>query len=258
MTVNTDKKSPTLGAIDKSFQVIETLKKMDGANLSELIDELGWSKSTVYSHLRTLQENEYIVYENNQYVLGFRFLELGEYVKDRKEIYTEIEPKIESLAEETGERVQFVTNEHGEAVYARIAEGEHSVSTGGKLGRRRTMLHATAAGKAILSCLSRETVEEIIDKKGLPERTTNTITDVEELFKELEEVRELGYALNNEEHITGLRAIAAPLEHPDEGVIGSISIAGPTHRIRSEKLNEEFPDLLLGIVNEIELNIRYG
>ena len=247
----------SIEAVNKSLRVVEALKDMDGARVTELADELGWAKSTVHSHLESLESNKYVVYEDGQYVLGFRFLDIGEYVKHRKSYYSLIQSKIDELAEETGERVQFMTNEHGDAVYVRIAVGDRAVSTGGYLGRRRTMLHATAAGKAILAHLPEDEVERIIDRKGLIRQTPNTITDRETLFQELEEVRERGYAFNRGEHIDNLHAVATPIDDPDDNVLGALSIAGPAHRMRGEWLEEELPDHILGVRNEIELDIAY-
>ncbi|WP_227378939.1 IclR family transcriptional regulator [Haladaptatus halobius] len=244
-------------AVNKAIQIIELLKERNGAGVTELASQLDWPKSTVHAHLQTLKENEYVVYENDEYVLGFRFLELGEYVKHRKDVYALIEPKIEQLAEETGERVQFVVNEHGDGVYIRIAEGEQAVSTGSSLGRRRTMLHATAAGKAILAFLPEEQVYDIIERTGLPELTPNTITEESELLDALEEVRERGYAFNHEEHIEGLQAVAAPVEDSGGDVIGAISVSGPAHRVKGERMTEDIPDKILGVRNEVELDIIY-
>lgn len=244
-------------AVNKTIRVLELLKEFDGARVSELADRLGWPKSTVHSHLATLERNEYITREGDLYVVGLKFLDFGEYVKTRKDVYSLIEPKIHDLAEKTGERVQFVVSEHSEAVYVRIATGDHAVSTGSRLGRRRSMLHATAAGKAILAFLPESEVWDVIDRKGLPKLTQNTITDEAVLFESLEEVRERGYAFNHEEHIDGLQAVAAPVVTPTDEVVGSISIAGPTHRMRGPSFTEEIPDMILGARNEIELDIAY-
>jgi len=244
-------------SVNKAFRIIEQLREIDGGGVSEIAENLGWAKSTVYSHLQTLERNEYVVKEGDRYVLGFRFVDLGEYVKHRKEVYSLVETKIESLAAETGERVQLVITEHGEGVYARIATGDRAVSTGSHLGRRRRMLHATAAGKTILATLPEFAVQRIIDQKGLPKLTQNTITNENELWSELDTVRNRNYAFNNEEHIIGLCAVAAPITIPEEDVYGAISIAGPAYRMRGERLEEELPDLILGVKNEIELDLQY-
>jgi IclR family KDG regulon transcriptional repressor len=257
MEANDVDQQNTIKAVNRALRVIELLREMDGARVSEIADRLGWAKSTTHSHLQTLEQNEYITREGDEYVLGFRFVELGEYVNSRKEVYSLVEPKIAELADKTGERVQFIVHEHHNAVYARIAEGERSVSTGGRLGRRRTMLHASAAGKAILAKLPEKEMRSILNRTGLPQSTPNTITDEDELFEELEDIRDRGYAFNYEEHIKGLRAIATSVESPVGEVLGAISIAGPAHRMQGEWFNEELPDMILGVSNEIELNIAY-
>ena len=246
-----------VGAVRKTLRILELLKDFEGARVTQLANELDWPKSTVHSHLETLENAGYIVKEDETYQLGFRFLDLGEHVKYRNEVYGMVEPRIEALANSTGERVQFVISEHGDCVYARIAEGEHAVSTGSRLGRRRHMLHATAAGKSILAFTDREEVKRIIEEKGLPELAENTITDEDALFEELAEVRERGYAFNYEEHIEGLRAAAAPVQEPDGSVVGAISVSGPAHRMHGEQFTKELPENILGVCNEIELDIVY-
>ena len=244
-------------AVRKSLRLIELLQDLEEGRLSELASRLEWPKSTVHSHLETLENAGYVVKEDDTYHLGFRFVELGEDVKNRDEVYTLVEPRIDALADETGERVQFVIEEHGEGVYVRISEGQHAVSTGSRLGRRRNMLHATAAGKSILAFMDREDVVDIVELKGLPELTPNTITDREVLFDELGEIEERGYAFNYEEHIQGLHAVAAPVKRPTGNVVGSISVSGPAHRMNGELLTEELPNKILGVCNEVELDIVY-
>lgn len=246
-----------VGSVRKSLRIIELLKKLEGARVTELSEELGWPKSTVHSHLETLERAEYIVKEGDRYLLGFRFLDLGEHVKDRNPVYSMVEPRIEALANTTGERVQFVINEHGNCVYVGIAEGDHAVSTGSQLGRHRRVLHATAAGKSILAFMDEDEVRQIFEEKGLPELTPNTITNEEELFEELRETRDRGYSFNYEEHIEGLRAVAAPVKQPTGEVVGSISVSGPAHRMHGDPFTEELPDNILGVCNEIELDIVY-
>jgi DNA-binding IclR family transcriptional regulator len=247
----------TINAVDRCLQVIELLKEQDGAGITEIATELDWAKSTVHSHLKTLEVNEYVTRQGNQYVLGFPFLELGEYVNTREPAFAAVEPKVEELAEQTGKRVQFIKNEHGYAVYVRIAKGQHAVSTGSRHGRRRPMLHASAAGKAILAFLPQCEVEAIIDRRGLREFTPNTVTDPEKLFDELSTVRDRGFAFNREEHISGLRAVAAPVRNGGR-VVGSLSVAGAARRMQGDYFEEELPELLLGVVNEVELDLEYS
>lgn len=256
--MNQTNDSETIEAVDRSMTVLETIKELEGVGVTELATELGWAKSTVHTHLKTLVENEFLIRDGDRYDLSHRFLDFGEYARHRHPVYSVVEPKLDDLANETEQRVQFLTEEHGYAVYVRIAEGKHSVSTGATLGRRRKMLHATAAGKAILAYLPREQVEAIFDKRGLHRYTEKTTTDRDKMFEQFETVRERGFAINREEHIKGLSAIAAPVRAPDGNVLGAISIADGAHRMQGRWLEGDLPELLLGVINEIELDIAYS
>ncbi|WP_197409784.1 IclR family transcriptional regulator, partial [Haloferax profundi] len=115
----------------------------------------------------------------------------------------------------------------------------------------------TASGKAILAFLPEERVLEIIDERGLEPRTENTITEREELFEELSQIRDQGYANAIEESVKGMRAVAAPIMLEDS-VAGSISLAGPANRFVGERFEDEVPKLIKGVANEIELKLTYS
>jgi DNA-binding IclR family transcriptional regulator len=160
------------------------------------------------------------------------------------------------LAEKTDERALFMTEEHGRAVYLYRGVGNHAVRTNSRIGTYRH-LHTIAGGKAMLAHMADPRIEAILNRWGLPRQTENTITEREELFDRLAEIRERGVAFNDEETIEGLRAVAVPILGPDDTVYGALSVSGPSHRIRGEWFEDEIPNLLLGTANELELNLEY-
>lgn len=241
---------------ETTFAIIQTIRDLEEARVTDIANELGLAKSTVHRHLSTLLDEEFLVKENGRYRLSFRFLSLGEHVRNRKPVYRMAKPRVELVAEETGERAQFTVAEHGYVVYIHVALGEHAVKTDSRLGKPVPM-NAVSAGKALLSELPEERVREIIDRRGLPSLTPNTITDEDELLEELERTRQRGYALNDEESTPGLRALSVPVKDADGTVLGALGVSGPTHRFKNERFREELPDLLLGVVNEFELDIQY-
>jgi len=255
MATHTDRR--TLATTRTSLAVVDRLKELDGARVTELAEEMDLAASTVHSHLATLEDAGYVVKDGDTYKLGLAFLNLGEYVRESHEYFSLAESKVEQLAEETGGRAHFIVEEHGRGIYIYTRSGKHAVETFSRDGRR-LYLHRTAAGKAILAYLSRQRVEEILDRHGLPRRTSNTITDREELFEELRAVRERdGIAFNTEEQVRGIRAAGAPVRDPNGVVIGALSVSGPTHRMKGDRLHEEVPDIVLGTANELELEIEY-
>lgn len=244
-------------SVERSMRIVETVMEMEGARVSELAAELDMAKSTVHGYLATLHGLGYLVKEGEVYQIGTRFLQFGEYSRTRKDEYGMAAQKVTELAEETEERSQFVIEERGRGVFLYRESGAHAVETGSGTGKRM-YLHSTSAGKAILAHLPDGTVDEILDRWGLPAVTPATITDEAELRDELADIRDRGFALNREENIEGLHAVGVPVQPQDGTVIGALSISGPTHRLKGDYLLEDLPDLLLGTANELELNIAYS
>lgn len=105
------------------------------------------------------------------------------------------EEKVQKLAAETNERAQFIVEENSRRYYTHTENGEDAVLADARTGKR-IYLHDSTAGKSILAQLPESRVRKIINSWGLPAYTEYTITDESELFEELEQIREQGYALN--------------------------------------------------------------
>ncbi|WP_148416631.1 IclR family transcriptional regulator [Haloferax sp. KTX1] len=247
----------TIGALGTSLEILEALKARESAGVTELATELGLPKSTVYSHLRTLREHEYVVQRGGKYCIGLKFLSLGEHTRDRMPLYEVAKPEVNGLAEQTGELANLLVEEHGEGVYLFRSKGERAVSLDTHAGMR-VKLHCTSLGKAILAYLSEKRVDEIIERWGLPAQTATTITSREALEEELAAVRERGYAYDKGERLSGLRCIAAPIKNPDGHAIGAVSVSGPTSRMKGERFESVVPEQVMSAANVIELNLTYS
>ncbi|MEY7851766.1 IclR family transcriptional regulator [Natrarchaeobius sp. A-rgal3] len=254
-----DPSAPTnpVSTVDTAFDILEFIYTSEGVTLGELSAELDLAKSTVHRHLHTLKHRQYVVCEDDRYYLSLKSLEFGKHVQTRKRGYRMARDKVEKLAEETGERAQFMVEEHGQAVYVHCETGSQAVQTDPGIGKR-VPIHAISAGKAILAELPDERVESILDRHGLPAITAHTKTDRESLFEELERIRERGYGVNYEENVEGLRALGTSIRDADGDVLGAISVSGPSHRMKGPLFEEELPNLLLGTANELELNIVHS
>ncbi|WP_224337695.1 IclR family transcriptional regulator [Haloprofundus halobius] len=240
-----------------TFRVAEALKHLEGAGVTELAAHLELPKSTVHYHLRTLMQAEFIVADGDEYRVGLRFLDFGEFVRDRVELLDATDPALRKLAEETEEIANLLVEEHGRGVYVARELGERAVQTSFHTGKR-VPLHQTSAGKALLAFTPRERVEEILDRHGLPSKTQNTITDRDELFEELEEIHERGYAYDDEEWHRGLRCVAAPIRDLNDRAVGAVSVAAPLSRTRGDRYRSDLPDAVLSTANVIELNMQYS
>lgn len=251
-----NKSTRTVQAVDTLFAILEFIKENEGAGVTELADELDMAKSSIHRYLVSLIENGYVVKENGQYYLGLRFLNLSTVARDRKAVNRITRPHVQELAEITGERAQFIVEEYGRGIYVHLETGDRAVETDTRTGKI-VNLTTTAAGKSMLAYYPHEKVKEIVDQHGFNRRTENTIRSIEKLTENLETIHERGYAINKEEHVKGLWGVAVPVKTAD-AVLGSLSVAGPTHRMKPQISNEQVPNQLLGFANEIELNIEYN
>lgn len=241
---------------EKTLRIIEALKERDETRLTDLADHLDMGASVVHNHLSTLEEHGYVLRDDDQYRLGLKFLELGGYTRNQEELYKVAEPEIERLAEETGELVNLMTEDRGLGVYLKRSKGTDAVDLDTYAGMR-VHLQTTALGKAILAYTPGERVDEIVEYHGLPRVTERTITDRDELDEALERVRERGYAHDDGERLQGLRCVAAPIKNDENLAIGAISISAPANRLKNHQFEEEFPEMIQGAANVVELNLKY-
>jgi len=242
----------------KTFRILNALKQHNGATVTDLTDELGLPQSSVHNYLRTLKNDEYIVQDSHgQYHIGLRFLDLGGYARKRQSIYEVTKPEIQKLADKTGELANLLTEEHGRGIYLNRQSGEQAVKVDSYTGQR-VYLHNTALGKAILAHLPRERTDAILDTHGMPATTDKTITDRDQLYEELETIREDGVAFDDQERISGLRCVAVPIIGQNDSVKGAISLSGPLSRIGTDRFRTEFPKRLKDTVNIVELNVTYS
>ena len=250
-----EQSSRTVQSVQTTIDIVKHLREVGEAGVTDLAAALDHSKGTTHSHLATLLENEYVVRNGDRYGLSLKLLDFGEYVKSQLEIYDVVAEELDDLAAETGEVAQFATGEHGRAVYLYKAHGDQAVNTASSVGRRE-YIHCISLGKAILAQFPEERVDGIVGRHGLPAKTSNTITDRDELAAELQEIRERGYAVDDEEMIEGIRCVAAPITN--DGVVGAISISGPSSRMAGERFEETLPSKLLRSANVIEINAKFS
>ncbi|MDR9381374.1 MAG: IclR family transcriptional regulator [Natronomonas sp.] len=249
-------KNRMVDAVVISSNIIWTLQEQNGAGVTELANRLGHSKSTVHNHLQTLENQRLVVKDDSQYRLSLRFLDVASHVKNQLPNYDIIREEVDSLAEETGEVAQFGIEEHGRVSYLYKSSGSRGVETASSVGTQQT-IHSTSLGKSIMAHMPKERVHEILDRRGMAARTDHTITDRDELFHKLAEIRERGYAIDDQENVEGLCCIAAPVKS-DHGDLGAVSVSWPSSRFGADAFIDELPAKIMRAANVIELNSKFG
>lgn len=232
-----------------SLRVLDVIKRREGARMSEIASELDLANSTVHAHLTTLRNHELVVKEGNVFHLGIKLFHFGEQARHRKPEYEIVRRHAHELSNRLSEEVAFAITEHGRSVII-FDENNDPAKQGFQVGRYFHM-HNSASGKAMLAEWSRERVDEVLDRWGLPQETENTIQSRTELYEELARTRERGYALNDQEALEGLMAIGMAITNPGGSVLGSLDVSGPPYRLSEERIVPELRETVTEIEHEI-------
>ena len=230
--------------LERSLDILEVLAHTEEPlGVTEIGNRISLHKSTVHRILQTLCYRGYVEKEkdNERYKLGIKIVELGIRFFNDLEIRKVAGPVLEDLAKSLDEVVHLVLHDDGEVVYIDKRESSHVVSMRSKVGRRAPM-HCTAVGKALLSTMSDGEVLHILDSKGMPRYTPNTITEAEALMTDLNGIRESKISVEREENEIGIICLGTPVFDYSGRAIGAISVSGPAARMREkgiERIGEE-------------------
>ena len=240
MKKNKNKPGQLVKSLDRALDILERIIEHDKPlGITEISQGTDLHKSTVYRLVDTLCYRGYLSQdpETGKYKIGMKFFELGSRVINNLDLRTQAKPYLNELEDKTGETVHLGVLEDTEMIYIDKVESRKTIRMESHVGKR-VHTHNTALGKVTLAHLSREEVDRIIDKAGLPEYTENTITKEEELKTELEKVYDQGFALDDEESEKGIRCIAGPIFDHDGELIAAFSISGPANRMTKDKIEQ--------------------
>lgn len=249
-----DTSGRTAATTRTSFRVIEALKRLDSAGVTELAEELGLAKSTVHKHLNTLRQLDYVV-KDDTYRLSVRFLSLGINARSRVRLNDVIREPLEQLAEATEETASVLIPEHGYGVYLMCIVPEN-VETPPVHEGERVPLHATAGGKAFLAYTPDKQCKRILDHHGLPELTPATITDRTVFHEELQVVHDTRTAYDRGEHRDGWYCLASPITDANRDAVGAVTLSGPEERMDEKLTESDFPSLIGSTTDSIQNRLR--
>ncbi|MET7622058.1 IclR family transcriptional regulator [Streptomyces sp. NPDC005408] len=216
--------NPSSGnATEKVLAVLEALPGHE--RVTDIAAVTGLPKSTVHRILQTLVERQFALPTGSgNYIGGPRILSLAGQVMGRFNPAQHADAALRRLCRQTGCTVHFALLDADQAVYAAKLEGDKPYQMPSRIGRS-IRLHCTGIGKAILAELPPAGVEALLERSGMEARTPNTITELAVLQAELVQVRERGWAYDDEENEPGILCIAAAVHGHTGAVIGGISVA---------------------------------
>lgn len=206
-------------------------------SLAEISRAGALPKPTAHRLLSVLMEAG-MVRENASggYGLGPECLVLGSAFLDGLDLRREARGVLEALVERTGETCHLGIRDGDRVVYVEKVESPQLVRLRSSVGLIAP-LHTTALGKALLAYEEAEEVEALF-AAGVEKRTANSITDLDEFRRNLDLVRERGFAVDDVENEEGIRCVATPVFDHEGRVIASISVSGPEYRVPSDRLED--------------------
>lgn len=220
----------TVQSLAKGFQVLEAFTAQEPElTMAEVARRAGMDNATAFRFLNTLVEIGYIdrVPDSRKFRLALKVLDLGFNAIARSDLRTRARPILRSLVGEINEAASIGVLDGADVIYVeRIQAGLARLGVDIRIGSR-VPAYSTAIGHAILAWLSRPVQISILQSQPRRQLTATTQTDLDVLLARLEQVRQRGYAVSDQETVSGLYVLAAPILDTDGVPLAGLSIAAP-------------------------------
>jgi DNA-binding IclR family transcriptional regulator len=221
-----------VGVISKVLRILEALQgSSSGLSLKAICDLTGINKSTAHRFLKHLEREGYLITtEAGAYLIGPRLAQMSVRGHQSATLQAVARPILWGLWKSTQETVNLAILDQGTVLYVDVIESPHEFRLSSRVGTRRS-LHVTALGKAVAAFLPRERRDDILSTIIFQASTPKTIMNLVQFRQELENVRQRGYALDDEEAVQGARCVSAPILNSSHEPIGAVSVSGPVTRV---------------------------
>lgn len=221
--------------LGKVRAIIETLAaERQPIGISALARKSGVPKASAHRLCRTLSAWGVVEQGEAGLQLGARLFELGQQVPGRRRLRDTALPFMEDLFVATAQTVHLAVLDGGEVLYVERIIGRRSDKTPSSVAGRMPA-HCTATGKCLLAHSPREVALKVC-AQGLAARTPYTITTPRLLLGQLGSIKKRGFAIEQEELVTGFASIAAPVFQLGNTVVAAISITSSTRNFDTERL----------------------
>lgn len=231
-------------SIKKGLDILEYLAKQNHPlSLVEISQELGFPPATTHRLLSTLVYKGYVFkMDDNRYKLTLKLFGLNNLLFLNFHIHSAFRRYLQLLCDQVKLSVHFAIQDEGKVLLADVISSPLALKVDVPSGTRE-FLHSTAVGKILLADMTKNQIKEIIRQIGLPRLTDRTITSEERLYSELQKIREVGFAVDNEETTPGAKCVGIPIEDKDGKVVAALSVAGPASHIPEVRVAELIPIL---------------
>ncbi len=223
-------------SVDRALKIIELFIKNESLTLSEIYKMLDLKKSTAFGLLETLEARGYVRRDpkTQGYMLGQTMLKIGSLYAERLNLHNIAYPIMQELCDEVGLTIQLSTLVGMEVIYLDKVEPKEALQFTIRIGSSMPA-HCTGTGKALLSCLSDDELDERLNGVTLKQMSPYTITDHEALKEELRKIRALGYSYDNRESNENVVGYGVPIFDYTGSAVAGISIGGFIYNFPKER-----------------------
>lgn len=224
--------------VSKTFKVIELLNQQNGVPLKEIAHRSALPKPTAFRILDTLVGMGYVEQDatTQHFLLGSKFLTLVRNSTSGADLVALAQPYMEKLSKMYGETINLARLTGHQIIYVSILESKHSFRISDSIGDQASV-HSTAIAKALSAFLPEPALNTILSHAVYTPFTRKTITDEASLRRHLLQVKQQGYAIDDEEGHDGVLCVGAPVFNKDHTAFAAMSISMPKVRAKKKPLD---------------------
>ena len=229
--------STSVRAVERALDILLCFSlQQPTLSMSQIADQVGMHKSTTHRLLATLENRRFLIRDKTtgMYQLGFRFIELASVIFKDIDLQRWAQPYLQHLSNESGETVDLAVLDEHHVVYLQVVESPQRVKLAAAVGEQLPV-YCTATGKAFLAYLPEDQVRELLED-GLTRYTEKTLVSLEDLYQDLQETRERGFAISEQEYENDINAVAAPIMDGYGRPIAVVALVGPSFRMPRDRL----------------------
>lgn len=223
--------------------------------IAQISNKTGIPRAAVRRCLYTLQQLGYVNAEQNNFTLCPKLLSLGHSCLSFTPLAVSSQPYLDAISRESGESCSIAVLDETEVLYVARSAASRVMSVAQNAGSRLPA-YCTSLGRVMLAHLPPVELDDYLVRVQIRQMTCKTVTTQKCLREILLNVREEGYAINNEEYELGLRSIAVPVRAPSGHVMAALNIGTQASRISVECMRENFLPMLLRGAQEISILLR--
>lgn len=225
-------------SLSRALSLLNALSEHNqGLSLSAVAHEVGLPTSTAHRLLTTLQNERYVRFDadHSAWLVGVQAFKAGSAFLRSRDLVATSRPYMRRLMEQCGETVNLAVLDRGEVICLAQTETHKMMRAIAKPGGRAEIF-SSGVGKALLAFMPDSDAAQLLQGISFCQETENTLTNVDDLQRDLDAIKQRGYAIDDEENAIGLRCVAAVIFDENANPMAGLSVSGPAARITDARI----------------------